>query len=342
MRGSDVTGPVVIPEEPPSLEQFLTVELQPVPVLPVLAVLLAAVYLCGWIRLRLLGRPWPAWRGGLFLLGCVTIAATTATGLEGYGYELFSVFMFQQLTLMMAVPPLLVLGSPGTLLLRATPHRGVGRSVLRLAIWGLRSPVSRFVLHPGFMIPLFLFAFYGVYLSNLADVLLNTWLGHQGLELFFLAAGTLFTVPLISADPLPQRQSHIGRLFDLFAEMPLHAFFGVIVMMAITPLVPYFASPPAAWGIDPVADQGVAGALAWSYGEAPTLALALVLLARWYRDDTRRAQARDLRIDRIGDPELEAYNDYLRRLENHDRAPDVAPQRPSSAHPHDNDRKTSG
>ena len=342
MHPSDMTGPVELPEEPPSLEQFLTVDLQPVPVLPVLAVLIAAAYVCGWIRLRSLGRPWPTWRGGLFLLGCLTIAATTATGLEGYGFELFSVFMFQQLTLMMAVPPLLVLGSPGTLLLRATPHRGISRMVLRLAICGLRSRVSRFVLHPGFMIPLFLFAFYGIYLSKLASVLLGTWLGHLGLELFFLAAGILFTVPLISADPLPRRQSHIGRLFDLFAEMPLHAFFGVIVMMAITPLVPYFASPPAAWGIDPVTDQSVAGALAWSYGEAPTLALALVLLARWYRDDTRLARARDLRIDRTGDPELEAYNSYLQRLNSHDRAVDSPPPRTGPAHPLDNDRRTSG
>ncbi|ANJ27326.1 cytochrome c oxidase assembly protein [Agromyces aureus] len=318
IRG-DVSGPVSIPEEPPSLEQFLIVDLQPVPVLPLLAALLAGAYICGWIRLRMLKRPWPVWRGGLFLIGCLLIAATTGTRLEGYGYELFSVFMFQQLTLMMAIPPLLVLGSPGTLLLRATPHHGVGRLLLRIAIAGLQSRVSRFVLHPGFMIPLFLFAFYGIYLSNIANVLLNTWLGHLGLELSFLAAGILFTVPLISSDPLPKRQSHLGRLVDLFSEMPLHAFFGVIVMMAITPLVPYFASPPPSWAIDPVADQSIAGALAWSYGEAPTLALALVLLARWYRDDTRLARARDFRIDRTGDPELEAYNRYLQRLNAHNR-----------------------
>ncbi|MGI9824423.1 cytochrome c oxidase assembly protein [Agromyces sp. Marseille-Q5079] len=318
MRHGDVSGPVSIPDQPPSLEAFLAIDLQPVPVLPVVAALLAAAYTSGWIRLRWLGRPWPAWRALLFLLGCAIIAAVTATRLEGYGYALFSVFMFQQLTLMMAVPPLLVLGSPGTLLLRAMPHHGIGLSLLRLAVWGLRSSFSRFLLHPGLMVPLFLFAFYGIYLSKMADSLLRTWPGHLGLELFFLAAGILFTIPLISADPLPRRQSHLGRLFDLFAEMPLHAFFGVIVMMAVTPLIPYFGEPPPSWGIDPVADQGIAGALAWSYGEAPTLALALVLLGRWYRDDTRRAHVRDARIDRTGDPELEAYNSYLRRLQARD------------------------
>lgn len=52
--------------------------------------------------------------------GNLALAAVTGLAVENFGYALFSVFMFQQLTLMMAIPPLLVLGSPGTLLLRAT------------------------------------------------------------------------------------------------------------------------------------------------------------------------------------------------------------------------------
>lgn len=111
--------------------------------------------------------------------------------------------MFQQLTLMMAVPPLLVYGSPGKLLLRAVPHRYGGRAVLRTALWGLRARWGRVALHPAFMVPLFLFSFYGVYFTGISDALLSTWAGHTGLELLFLASGIVFTVPLISRDPLP-------------------------------------------------------------------------------------------------------------------------------------------
>jgi len=318
MPATEVDGPIWLPEAPPSLAEFLAPNLQPVPVLPILAVVLAAAYGLGWLRLRIAGHPWPAWRGLCFLTGCAVIAVVMGVGLEGYGFEMFSVFMFQQLTLMMAVPPLLVLGSAGTLLLRATPRIGLGRLILRVAIAGLRGRAGRFLLHPGFTIPLFLFTFYGLYLSSIADQLLATWTGHLTLELLFLASGILFTIPLISADPLPIRQTHLGRMFDLFAEMPLHAFFGVIVMMASIPLVTYFGTPPATWALDPIEDQRIAGALAWSYGEAPTLILALVLLGRWYADDTRRAQAHDVHVDRAGNPELDAYNDYLRRLNQRD------------------------
>lgn len=306
---------VWLPTAPPSLQQFLTVNLQPVPVIPLLAAILAMTYLLGVLRLRHAGRGWPWGRTACFLAGCALIAVVMGAGLEGYGYVLFSVFMFQQLTLMLVIPPLLVLGSPGTLLLRATPHRGVGRLILRAALSALRSRTARFLLHPGFMIPLFLFTFYGIYLTGIADRILGSWAGHTGLELMFLASGVLFTLPLISADPLPARQSHLGKMLDVFAEVPLHAFFGIIVMMSTQPLVRTFTDIPASWGIDPLADQKIAGGLAWAYGEGPTVALLLVLMSRWYRADTASARRADLHADRDGDAALDDYNAYLDRLQ---------------------------
>lgn len=307
-----------IPTAPPSLETFLAPTLQPIPLIPAIAVLLALLYLAGAVRLWSVRRRWPVWRALSFLSGCLIIAVVMGAGIEGYGLRMFSVFMFQQLTLMMVVPPLLVLGRPGTLLLRATPHWGPGRLVLRMAHAGLRSRISRIALHPGFMIPLFLISFYGVYLSDLADQLLPTWYGHVSLEVLFLAAGVLFTVPLISTDPLPIRQTHFGRFVDIFAEMPLHAFFGVIIMMATTPVVDFFATLPASWEVDPLTDQGIAGGLAWSYGELPSVLIVLFILVRWQRDDARQAVAADRHAETNGTPELDAYNAYISRL--NDRA----------------------
>lgn len=309
-----ISGPVWVPSAPPSLETYLAPTLQPVPVLPVIAVVLGVLYLAGAVRLWVSGRGWSVAATASFLSGCAVIAVVMGAGVEGYGLRMFSVFMFQQLTLMMAVPPLLVLGRPGTLLLRALPHNGVGRVVMTGARWGLRSGLGRVLIHPVVMIPLFLACFYGLYLSGLADTLLRTWTGHVGLELLFLVAGILFTVPVLSTDPLPSRQSHMGQAVDVAVEMPLHAFFGVVVMMAPAPLVPFFSSPPASWGLDPLRDQGTAGGLAWSYGELPTLVILLVILSRWFRVDTREAAAADRRIDLHGNPELDAYNAYLAGL----------------------------
>lgn len=298
---------------------MLAPDLQPLPIIPVLILVVAGLYLAGAIRLWRQRRRWSVPATASFLSGCLVTAVVTGVGIEGYGFRLFSAFMFQQLTLMMAVPPLLVLGRPGTLLLRATPHLGVGRLVLRVALRGLRSAAGRALLHPAVGIALFLLSFYGLYLGSLADRLLSTWASHVALELVFLLAGVLFTVPVLSSDPLPRRQRQWGRAVDMFVEMPLHAFFGVIVMMASAPLVATFSRPPASWGVDVMSDQGVAGGLAWSYGELPSLVMLLIVFARWEREERGSNDERMLTGRTVAQAQLDDYNAYLARLRTHDR-----------------------
>lgn len=307
---SNIDGPVWLPSLPPSFEQFLAPNLQPVPILPAVALLVAVAYLTGAIRLWTHGRRWSVLRTFCFLLGSVLLLVVTGAGIEGYGFTLFSVFMFQQLTLMMIIAPLLVLGSPGTLLLRATPHRGLGRLVLRLAHAGLRSTAASIALHPALLIPFMIFSYFGLYLSGAANILLSTWLGHVVIEIGFLVVGILSAVPLISVDPLPRKTSHAGRLVDTFADMQIHAGFGLVMMLTQYPLVAYFTTAPAAWNIDPVRDQALAGVLAWTYGEVPLLVILIVTMARWAKRDTTRAA----RVQERTDDETDAYNDYLQRL----------------------------
>ncbi|MFH5210118.1 cytochrome c oxidase assembly protein [Antrihabitans sp. NCIMB 15449] len=302
----------VIPEAPPTIATLLGWNPQPVPILPLIGVTLAVLYCWGIFRLRARGTKWQGRRTASFLFGCGLLIVVTGLGIEGYGHKLFSVWMFQHLTLSMAIPPLLVLGSPGRLLLRTAAHHGAGRILLIVALSGLRSRAARIMLNPGVTIPLFLFSYYGLYLSSLLDIVGSSWIGHIAIELFFLASGLLFIVPILSTGPLPVRQSNIGRFFDLFLEMPLHVFFGVIVMMSTSPMVSLFAYPPSQWGIDPMTDQQLAGGLAWSYGEPIALLIVIVFAVRWNRDEARTSAVKERRID---DAELTAYNQYLKSLD---------------------------
>ncbi|MGV9410095.1 cytochrome c oxidase assembly protein [Nocardia sp. NPDC003693] len=297
-----------VPSAPPSFGTMLAWDPQPLPVLPILAFVAAAIYLLGVARLRrVVRRPWAWWRTACFLIGCAVLALVTGLGIEGYGYKVFSAFMFQHLTLSMVVPPLLVWGSPGVLLLRATPRRGVGRTVLALALGGLRTRAARVLLHPAVTIPVFLISYYGVYLTGVLDVLGTSFAGHLLLQVFFLASGILFVVPVLSTGPLPVRQTNLGRFFDLFVEMPLHVFIGVILMMAPAPMIGLFTDPPAAWNLDVLADQKFAGGLAWSYGEPVALIVVIVFAVRWRRDEVRENTI----AEKYADDELRAYNAYL-------------------------------
>lgn len=311
-------GEVVVPTSPPSVSAMLGWLPPPVPLLPVVAVGLAVWYLLAVRVVRSQGREWTWMRTASFLAGCIALAAVTGLAIDSYGYRLFSAFMFQHLTLSILVPPLLVLGAPGRLLLRSTPHRGVGRYVLIAALGALRCRLSRIVLHPGFTIPIFLLSYYGLYLSDLFDAAAASVAGHVALQVFFLASGLLFILPILSTGPMPVRQSNLGRFFDIFVEMPLHVFIGVILMMAPRALTDTFARPPANWNVDPVADQAVAGALAWSYGEPVALLTTLIFAIRWRRDEESESAKREANVER-DDAELAAYNAFLRGL--HEQPP---------------------
>jgi putative membrane protein len=302
------------PPAPPTLAALLSWDLPPLPILPIAGIVMAGLYCWGLHRIRRRGIEWSRWRSASFLLGCAALVLVTGLQIERYGYSLFSVFMFQHLTLSMTIPPLLVVGSPGRLLLRATSHHGAGRWVLIAALTGLRSRAGRIALHPGLTIPLFLFSYYGLYLSSIFDTLAVTEIGHVSMEIFFFASGLLFIIPVLAVGPLPIRQSNLGRMFDLFVEMPLHVFFGVILMMTSTPMLATFASPPPSWGVDPVADQKLAGALAWSYGEPVALLVVLIFCIRWNRDEKDESGAADRQAEEDGYSELNAYNDFLKKI----------------------------
>lgn len=288
---------------------------EPISPVAIVAVLLTATYLVLFIRARNRRRAPAPGRAVMFILGCAIMFAATTTGLQTYSRELLSAFMLQQLTLLLIVPPLLILGSPGTVLLRGLPHHGLSLRVLRLAIGVLRSPFARLILHPLAVVPLLLIPLFGLYLTGAANALLSTEAGRIALQLTFVVLGTVTMLPLVTADPLPRRTSYVARVFDAFIEMQIHAAFGLTLMFSDAPLVAAFATPSAEFDTTALRDQQLAGGLVWTYGELPVAIILLVSIVRWQRQDSRKAARATREGDRRGDSELEDYNAYLQRLQ---------------------------
>ena len=104
---------------------------------------------------------------------------------------------------------------------------------------------------------------------------------------------------------------YIARVGVLFAIMPFHAFFGVIIMNEHTLLAPdFYQWLTLPWLADQLADQSLGGAIAWISGEIPLLIVVFALCSQWYKADERAAG----RITRSGEEELEAYNAMLEKL----------------------------
>lgn len=280
------------------------------------AIVLAVLYLAGVRTLRRRGDGWPAGRTVSWLAGCVVILLATSSGVGRYSPAVFSVHMVSHMLLSMVAPVLLVLGGPVTLALRALPVAGKdappGPREWLLAF--VRSPVAKVLTHPVVALLLFVGSFYLLYFSGLFDNALNYHWAHLLMNAHFLLAGYVFYWPVIGIDPSPRRLPHLGRLGMMFAAMPFHAFFGVILMSKQTLIgETFYQSLHLPW-VDLLADQRLGGGIAWASGEAPVLLVLIALLVQWARADDREARRNDRREAASGDADLAAYNAMLRQL----------------------------
>lgn len=308
-------GPMWMPADPPTLETLLAWQPQPYALFPLLGALLGAVYLVGVVRLWRRGVRWPIGRTVSWFVGVAMILAVTGTGIEAYGMVLFSVHMFQHMILTMMAPVFLLLGAPVTLMLRALPaNKGRSGAPRRALVWLLNSPIARFVAHPVFTLSMFVASLYGIYFTPIFDALMSGFWGHNLMLLHFLITGVVFFGPVLRVDPWPGTDDFLLRILLLMAGLPFHAFFAIAVMMADSPIVGFFASPPESWNVDVVDDQLWAGGLTWVFGDIPTIVVMVAMAVLWVRSDARLARRKDRQADRDGDAELKAYNAHLQRL----------------------------
>jgi len=283
------------------------------PIVAVAAILLFVWYLRGAIWLWSHRRRWSVPRTLSFVLGCAVMFVIATFGVNRYASVSLTALMFQQITAITVIPPLLIVGSPGRLLLRSTPHRRIGLLILKAAHAGLRSRWTRMLLHPFMPIAIALAVFPALYLTDAISAVMATPIGAALLLAFFVVAGIVAAVPLWSSDPLPRAPSFPARLIDIFVEIQIHAILGLILIRAGKPLFAAYSTPQQA--VDPAYDQAVAGMLLWTYAELPLLVVLIVCLSRWHSRDRRQARMNESREE----AELDEYNAYLERIDQKNR-----------------------
>lgn len=270
-------------------------------------------YLAGVIRLRRRGDAWPVHRTILWSLGMLTLFVVTSSGLAVYEKYLFSIHMLGHMVLSMGIPVMLVLAAPVTLAARAIHARKDGSRGPRE--WILAIVHSRFagiVGHPIVASVVFAVSLLVFYYSPLFSWAVTDHIGHQWMIAHFLLSGYLFVNALVGEDPAPYRPPYPIRLLILMATMAFHAFFGLFLLSGTGLLLPeWYGAMGREWGQPPLADQQTGGGIAWSVGEIPTLALAMLVVWSWSRADKRETKRRDRQADRDGDAELAAYNAML-------------------------------
>ncbi|MCK5756414.1 MAG: bifunctional copper resistance protein CopD/cytochrome c oxidase assembly protein, partial [Mycobacterium sp.] len=281
------------------------------------AIVLGVTYLRGVVRLRRRGDDWPVGRTISFTLGAVLLLVTTSSGLGAYSAAMFSVHMIAHMMMSMLIPVLLVLGGPVTLALRALSPAGASAppGPREWILAAVHSPVSRFLTHPLVAFLQFVGSFYVLYFSGLLDAVATYHAAHILMNIHFLLSGYLFYWVVIGIDPAPRSVQPLIKVAMVFAALPFHAFFGVILMSQNTVIArDWYRTLALPWNTDLLADQRTGGAIAWAAGEVPLVIVLIALFIQWTRHDQRVARRIDRRADRDHDAELTDYNAMLAGL----------------------------
>jgi len=283
-------------EVPPAPELATLVtgwSFEPLVALPLLLTALAYLWLVRRVDRAHAATPVPVSRSACFLGGLGAIAIALESPIAAYDTTLFSVHMVQHVILMFVAAPLLVLGAPITLLLRAASHRQRMRYVLPV----LHSRALRFLTFPVVSWLFFAGVMWGTHFSPLFDTSLEEPLVHDLEHLLFLGAALLFWWPAIGHDPSPWRLPHPARILYVSLQMPQNTFLALAIFSASTPLYAHYANLVRAWGPTVLADQQGAGAIMWVAGDLTFLAAMLGVVVGWMSEEERTTARREARTD---------------------------------------------
>jgi cytochrome c oxidase assembly factor CtaG len=318
---------------PPFGLQAVFTQWQSAPVVTTSVVVAAGLYLWGVVRVarRHPARPWPAWRSLVFFCGLAIIVLALQSGIGTYDGVLLWDHMIQHLMLVMAAPPLLILGRPVTLLMHASRnplHTWVKRVV--------RSKVTAFVTWPVFGFAAYAAAILVAHLTGLANLIARNQIAHESEHVGFLVVGYLFFLPIIGSEPIRWRLSYPVRLVLLFLVMPVDTFTGLVLSGANTSAPGLPLGPRPSWAGSAIGDLHAGGSVMWVGGDGLMFLLMMVVFMMWATDTrsvshtggwletARRATVAQVPIEPAGkasrtdidedEDQLAAYNAYLNRL----------------------------
>ncbi len=266
------------------------------PVLTVLSVWVAGLYLFGVWQLRRRGDAWPLGRTVAFVaVGMGSFYVVTSSGIGAYDTALLSVHMVQHMVLSMLVPLFLALGAPVTLALRTLPPRP-----RRWLLAVLHSRVATVLTFAPLTFLLFVTSPWALYFTGWYDAQLTSAYVHEMTHLHLVVVGSLFFWPLVGVDPVPGRLGYPFRMLLIVLTLPFHAFLGVTIMGQETLIAgDWYSSLPMTWLPDPLEDQHLAGGILWGTGDIVGIVFFMVLFAQWVRSSMREADREDRRLDRL-------------------------------------------
>jgi putative membrane protein len=250
--------------------------------------LVLGVFVLGWAywrgHVRTARRDGDTRRAWWFTAALVTIVIALVSPLDALSHALASAHMVQHVLLLLVAAPLMALSSPTGPLLRGSPtivRRATGRWRKRLSLTRARVRALR---HPAFVWGLHVATIWFWHAAVPYDMALKMDIVHVVEHVSFLVTGVLFWHIVLG---VRQGVSNGLGILLVFTMSMQSIFLSALLTFASAPWYSGYEFSTRPWGLDPLADQQLAGVIMWIPAGLVYLGAALALLVGWIRASDR-------------------------------------------------------
>lgn len=221
-----------------------------------------------------------------FFAGLCCLVVALVSPLDALGGTLLTAHMAQHLILLTAAPLLLVYGRPG-LVGRLGLPAGVRLGLRDLERspgwrWCVRMTRNPWAVLAGVTAALWLWHLPAAYDAAEANPVL-----HAAEHLCFFVTSLGFWRLIVDANPR-RRLGYPAGMVLAFVVMLQSAALGAVIALSPRVLYPAYGAGASLWGLTPIADQQLAGALMWIPMGGLYLVTIIALAGRWFAVQERR------------------------------------------------------
>jgi cytochrome c oxidase assembly factor CtaG len=246
--------------------------------------ILASLLFVAWVYAADPRSQW-GWRSVNFMAGLIALFIALISPLDALSAALFSAHMVQHMLLIVVVPPLLVWGIlPG----------GLATLLHRISSQRWLKPIWRFLMQPMIAWTLNTITLWICHAPGLYQAALENEALHLLEHLTFLMTSLLFWWTITR--PRVRMAGRDPGIIALFTMAMQSGLLGALITFAPAPWYGVYESTTQPWGLSPLEDQQLAGAIMWIPMGAVYTIGALILFAMHLAWLERKSRGREERI----------------------------------------------
>ena len=274
---------------------------------PGLAIVLIVGGLYAWAYVRLRRDSpnfhFPRWHAWCFAGGWVVMILGLMSPVDAYSDDLFWVHMLQHVMITMIFAPLMLLGAPATLALRAASPRVRATYLVPL----LNSRVIGALTWPPSAIVLYIASVWSWHWPDAYDAAIASEALHFVEHGVFLGGAILLWWLVIGVDATRLRPHHVWRCALLVVAILQNIGLGLILINVNEAVYDTYATAAAVreWGPDALLDQRIGAGIMWVPGSM-MFALAIIVTVYYWAE---REGFKDRRNDTVRDMQIRVHGE---------------------------------